>query len=308
LPPLQIKTLSAIAVACTLAALVGGAIAGRAETRKLEALRREFPAVSLADRLAFERRERNANSAPITLATRVDNDLASWERQNNGGNYRAPQLARLHAREYENFIRATGFGLVRMLRPTAENLGTAALRDIAFEDTERTQQGARHGNWSAWDQRDEAGDLDSLHSVSRSDFLHADGFGAPIGPLGLIAGFVEHAFHHPPTSAFKDPVPWTIERLELVSLLKFDEPRIYVLDHLPRMDQLSSDDATTRALDEFEADALKQLRTQQDVVVDDHEGRVRMLGSLRAGTQCLDCHAAQRGALLGAFSYVLSAR
>jgi hypothetical protein len=71
------------------------------------------------------------------------------------------------------------------------------------------------------------------------------------------------------------------------------------------MDQLSSDDAPTRPLDRFEADALKKLRTEQDVVVDDHEGRVRMLGSLRAGTQCLDCHAAQRGALLGAFSYSL---
>jgi len=30
-----------------------------------------------------------------------------------------------------------------------------------------------------------------------------------------------------------------------------------------------------------------------------------MLGSLRAAKQCLECHTAKRGDLLGAFSYVL---
>ena len=33
--------------------------------------------------------------------------------------------------------------------------------------------------------------------------------------------------------------------------------------------------------------------------------RVRMVGAVRATTQCLDCHRVERGALLGAFSYDL---
>jgi hypothetical protein len=87
--------------------------------------------------------------------------------------------------------------------------------------------------------------------------------------------------------------------------LKFDEPRVYVLDHLPRMDQLSSDDVLTRALDEFEKESLEKLRTEEDLVVREEDGVHRMLGSLRAAKQCLECHSVDRGELLGAFSYVL---
>src|SRR5690606_28419911 len=108
------------------------------------------------------------------------------------------------------------------------------------------------------------------------------------------AGFIEHGMHYAPRSAMSEPDAWTIDRLELVSLLKFDEPRVYVLDHLPRMDQLASNDAPTRKLDEFEAAALAQLATEKDIVVEqqsvaDQTGggeqqrvHYRMLGSLRA--------------------------
>ena len=94
-------------------------------------------------------------------------------------------------------------------------------------------------------------------------------------------------------------------RLELVSLLKFDEPRVYVLDHLPRMDQLSHNNAPTRPLNSFESEALQKLRADEDIVVSFQETKYRMLGSLRAAKKCLDCHSVQRGDLLGAFSYDL---
>jgi hypothetical protein len=90
-----------------------------------------------------------------------------------------------------------------------------------------------------------------------------------------------------------------------VSLLKFDEPRVYVLDHLPRMDQLSAENVPTRALDEFETKALAKLWSDEDVVVENNGDDYRMLGSLRAAKQCLECHTAERGELLGAFSYSL---
>jgi hypothetical protein len=69
------------------------------------------------------------------------------------------------------------------------------------------------------------------------------------------------------------------------------------------MDELS--DAGTRPLDDFEAASLSQLETQKDLVVESATNRIRMLGSLRAGTTCLKCHQVPRGKLLGAFSYQL---
>jgi hypothetical protein len=120
-----------------------------------------------------------------------------------------------------------------------------------------------------------------------------------------VAGFIAHAFHHPPLASLEDPQKWTIDRLELVSLLHFDEPRVYLLDHLPRMDQLSSETVPTRPLDEFESTALVQLRTDEDLVVTHVGPAYRMLGSLRAAKQCQQCHTAERGDLLGAFSYAL---
>jgi hypothetical protein len=47
------------------------------------------------------------------------------------------------------------------------------------------------------------------------------------------------------------------------------------------------------------------LRIDDDLIVREEEGVHRMLGSLRAAKQCLECHSAERGKLLGAFSYVL---
>jgi len=96
---------------------------------------------------------------------------------------------------------------------------------------------------------------------------------------------------------------WTVAKLELVSLLKHSEPRVYVSTQLPRMDQLK--DAPTRPLDPFESRSLEQLRTAQDLVLEQRASDVRMLGSVRAGKNCLQCHNVTRGDLLGAFSYEL---
>jgi nitrate reductase cytochrome c-type subunit len=71
------------------------------------------------------------------------------------------------------------------------------------------------------------------------------------------------------------------------------------------MDQLSSDNVPTRSLDSFESKSLAQLWADEDVVVSHEGNEYRMLGSLRAARQCLECHSVQRGELLGAFSYSL---
>src|SRR5207244_854013 len=96
---------------------------------------------------------------------------------------------------------------------------------------------------------------------------------------------------------------WRVYRLELVSLLKFDEPGVYISEYLPRMDELK--DAKTRPLDAFEKKSLEELQQGEDLRVSVAGDQMRMLGSVRALKQCLKCHHAERGELLGAFSYVL---
>ncbi len=191
-----------------------------------------------------------------------------------------------------------------MMQPTTYGIRRPPLRDIQFN--EALEDSAQE--YRAWQDIEKAGQADDivhLHTASRYDFLDFDSFGAVIDGIQKVAGFVEHAFHYPPKTSLKSSDAWTIERLELVSLLKFDTPRVYVLDHLPRMDQLSGDKVPTRELDDFEADALKQISTEKDVVISHQGNEYRMLGSLRAANQCLQCHTARHGELLGAFSYSL---
>ena len=40
-------------------------------------------------------------------------------------------------------------------------------------------------------------------------------------------------------------------------------------------------------------------------MIDEQPRRIRLLGSLRAGSDCLQCHDVQRGELLGCLSYEL---
>jgi hypothetical protein len=114
-----------------------------------------------------------------------------------------------------------------------------------------------------------------------------------------VVGFEPHRFTQMPQSK----ADFQLLRLELVSLLKHAVPVAYVSEHLPRMDQLNA--APTRSLDDFERHSLDLLRTDEDLVIDDAPNRIRMVGSLRAGKDCMECHSVRRGELLGAFSYEL---
>jgi len=139
-----------------------------------------------------------------------------------------------------------------------------------------------------------------LHDEGLVDFLNPKGFGY-IQDREHVAGFRAHGFSKMPES--KESQRWSIQRLELVSLLKHEQPVAYISDYLPRMDKLRN--APTRPLDEFETKALDQLERGKDLEVEYTPDRIRMLGSVRALAQCVKCHHAERGELLGAFTYKL---
>ena len=142
-----------------------------------------------------------------------------------------------------------------------------------------------------------------MHRTAVLGFLEPDRMGY-IRSRDAVAGFESHGFSSLEkewAGTSKDTARWQVVRLELVSLLRHEEPCVYVAESLPQMDELA--DVPHRPLNDFEASALPALQTDKDLVIDQRPERIAMLGSLRAGKKCLECHEGQRGRLLGAFSY-----
>jgi hypothetical protein len=148
-------------------------------------------------------------------------------------------------------------------------------------------------------------DVRDVHRNSLRDFLDPRWFGYA-RDRDHVAGFRPHRVsNYPLVDSFsgRTTYRWRVYGLELVSLLKHAEPQVYLSDRLPRMEDLR--DAPTRELDEFEQEQLPRLRAGESVVAATAANRVRMLGAIRARAECLNCHQATQGELLGAFSYDL---
>lgn len=145
--------------------------------------------------------------------------------------------------------------------------------------------------------------LPALHESGLMDFGHPVRFGLILS-RDKVSGFEPHMLTKLWSQSFPVTLAeWQLSHLDLVSLLKFAEPRVYLSEHLPRMDELRN--AETRPVDDFEQRALQQLRDGEDIVIDQQINTIRMMGAVRAAKQCLDCHSVRRGELLGAFSYLL---
>ncbi len=134
------------------------------------------------------------------------------------------------------------------------------------------------------------------HTGNIASFVNFKGLGY-LKNRREVAGFAPHAFQHLP----KSNPPYTLERLELVGLVRNPEPAVYVSEFLPRMVELET--MATRPADGFEAAALERLAAGEDLVANAVGSKVRLLGAIRNMTACVECHGGQRGDLLGAFSY-----
>jgi hypothetical protein len=262
-------------------------------------LRDRYPYASLAPRLAYEAR-------PRSVPTRTEADtgrLEGLERLLEGwGNGNRPaSLAMIHGSAVQLFIDSPGFGPGRRLGPTPGRAAEKEYPPIPFDQEERASDPTDNPAESSPPLTPPQYALDS-HSNGLVDFVNVPGFGHVLD-RDHVAGFQPHQFRKR-AYFWSDKGHWLVRRLELVSLLKFEEPAVYVSDHLPRMDSLG-DGTTTRPLDAFERNALESLRRGEDLIAVPGTRDVRLLGSIRAAKQCLACHTAERGELLGAFSYVL---
>jgi hypothetical protein len=300
-------------------------------------LRKRFPIVSVSNRLEYEAHRRQARERPLpTLTGASRNQLAELERrysENGVHTVRAESLRLLHSNQVEKFMKAEGFGASRMeeLKPSPQLLEypepeavplAAASADDYLEQPMATvtlpEKGVLEEGGGAWTPSRE--NLHAFHLQDQQLFIGAWSLGW-VKDHDHAAGFVAHGFGFMPELMHPEfhivppappdqsepreshPARWRIGRLELVSLLKFDEPAVYVSENLPRMKDLAN--AKTRPLSDFERQALASLEAGENLVSAASTNDIFMVGAVRAVKQCTACHAARRGELLGAFSYRL---
>jgi hypothetical protein len=279
-----------------------------------QALRTEFPMVSLTPRLEYEAA---ATALPEPqLAEKIKQRMKEHEQKVRADSHmsfstytlRGRNLYKLHEWYRNGFIDSPGFGISRMPRIVMR-------RDIELPPVEpMTLPPPPYVPEASPDQAVELPltpaktptqeTLHSLHHAGQGDFLEPERMGY-VRDRENVAGFMSHGFSKAPAidgDAAKHE-QWQLVKLELISLLKQAEPVAYVSESLPQMDQLQ--DVPTRSLDPFERQAIQQLREEEDLVIDAQPARLRMVGSLRATNDCRACHQVPRGTLLGAFTYEL---
>ncbi|HEX3659580.1 MAG TPA: hypothetical protein VHV55_27580 [Pirellulales bacterium] len=307
----------AIVVALMIAALIGAYATivhwQLGEIRELAKLRQEVPIESLATRLAYERKRNTSSGAPaapgatVRLSEAVGQQLDQFDERADL-DYRSYRLKSLHDKYRYDFVLSQGFGPMRMAgnRMRREQIIVEDRGPILVEvPHEPAAGGSPEPSARAPQAKTQpiSQTLQEMHQEGMADFVDPERMGY-VADLDHVAGFQSHRFTKMPArvdDAWRGG--WKIERLELIGLLKYDQPTAYISEHLPRLDELGQ--LATRTLDDFETAALGRLRTSEDVVIAEEPGRIRMLGSLRAGKNCLQCHAVERGELLGALTYEL---
>lgn len=292
----------------------------------LEVLRYSFPRQSLKDRLSYEQQ---GDASAITTPTRPLEPTGEPENSlTANSSRRARVLKALHDGTYDHFVASPGRGYERMLydwegelfapapdrRPFAEPLrdrlaypadhaGTPADMPLVRNRSDQAPPAAADAPSGPGDL---AFDPATGHRRAKADFLDPEAWGFVAGRQTAL-GFEPHAFHH--QGEFSKPddqvevSEWRLASLQLVSLLKHDRPMAYISSKLPDMQMLKK--APVRPLDPFETSSLTKLQAGEEIVVDTDPDRIRMLGAIRAGRACLDCHSVEEGTLLGAFSYRL---
>ncbi len=292
---------------------------------------RQFPMESMAQRLNYESKRgaaaqrggwaaeeplnEPASKRLADLEESLDVDEVAWRNMQRPRSWRnrTHVLQAIHDAQVQQFVNSPGFGVIRMplndpyyakrpeefvipqelpdKSPSPLGISAADLRSLTAAERSAVTEPFDKLVQDSW----------YLHSKSVLDFSNPAGFGY-IRDRDHVAGFQAHQFSKmPDRSISQADQHWTLKRVELVSLLTHDKPGVYVTNNLPRMDLLR--DVPVRPLDEFEQTSLPQLGLGEDVIALQTSNRLRVLGAIRAGKQCLSCHDAQRGALLGAFSY-----
>jgi hypothetical protein len=216
---------------------------------------------------------------------------------------RANPLRQLHEMSVNSFVNSPGFGVTRGYSPSMQQLKRSLQKSLP--DRAPVQQPdylcpfippsnnliSKLGFWNP-------DTMLSLHDDGVLDFVNTNGFGY-VKDREHIAGFQKHGMTKVPAGNSN----WSVAHLELVGLVVHEKPVVYMTANLPQMEEVQT--APRRPLDSFELEGLEALRGGEDLYCRGSEDKARMMGSIRAVKQCLECHGGSRGDLLGAFSYGL---
>lgn len=279
-------------------------------TQEVTRLREQFPLRSVADRLAYETRNRAAPIVddalnPVVLAPEVERQLRTDEVRFQSS-YRADVLAQVYRPGFEQEAAAVVYGSQGRLGRFFGSITQPSSRAISLSEPppRRGCDPPPTEYVPAPAPNDSTAPLIAFREFYRAgaeNFLDPERLGY-VQDREHVAGFEPHAFQSMPALS-KHAGDWKLEHLELVSLRKPSGPHVYVSENLPKVDDLKRVD--TRLLTDFETRALSQLRSGDDVVIEESDGALRMLGSLRAGNHCIRCHSGRRGELIGALSFEL---
>jgi hypothetical protein len=297
-----------LALSCA-ATVIAFAIPGCFAFRNTRHLQEAYPYISMDDRLPLPKKQFSFEILPVSTANRLADmeSLLDDEERKWPTSYRTATLRQLHDETLQIFVDQQGFGVTR-----ASGLREHLLKQGIRHEQPIQQPGAPSASpWLTEQLRKEPSSfwpidkpplsLLSLHRESVVDYVNLPGFGY-FKDRQHVAGFQEHQVSQLPTPQSS----WTLQRLDLIGLVVHEKPTAYVSEDLPRMKELRV--APTRGLDEFESAGLLALQRGEELFIREREQERRMLGAIRATRQCLSCHEAERGDLLGVFSYQMTAK
>jgi hypothetical protein len=281
----------------------------RRDRERIGLLREQYPLESLEARLPPPPQFTGASSlsqAAEEHLSKLENSIDIENSRFHAGNEREAMLRKLHQGTVEEFVEREGFGVERMFGGYASSVlalgyqkddGTWVGRSSApIRQPSVFTLSTKEADLTSSSTGDSSHFLD-LHLRNLVHFLRPRGFGA-MQDRRHVAGFQPHQFNE-----VIEEKSWKLTRVELVGLLSAEQPRVYVTENLPRMQDMKN--APTRSPDAFETAGLEKLRRGEDLFIRDMLHGVRLLGAIRSAKQCIECHGGERGALLGAFSYGL---
>lgn len=263
----------------------------------VEAYRKSYPAVSVADRLSYENETpaENHRTRTLSLDPAVEYRLINTEADNPYKIQKwALDLHEENAWEVGLWEVRNGSYSDRWYWRTTDIPGNVSITISA----ESRQTFNKHNDTTPVPLSESV--LTGVHWRARDRFVNPKRMGS-FKSREVVYGFAPHQVDQWPN--FGEYTGWTMTKMALLSIHRFDEPVAYVSQYAPNMTRLTT--APTQPLNEFEASAVELLRSEQDVVIEQNDHLTRIVGSLRASSDCLTCHSAQRGELLGAFSYEL---